>query len=244
MNLTIANISSSIKQTDFEGVVKAIQTQIDNDFSPEWGGPHKLQSTSLDIANSPAPVDGETQAIIYVGESSSDPTTGIEQCLGYHFENHHDIPYGFIYLDVIQMYKQTWTVTLSHEALELLADPSADSYVPGPDPSGSNDLVQYCREVCDPVQGDTYLVEGVAVSNFVTKKWFDLANTSAFTNFTKLDLDPLTARPTGYFQYYKDNTLEEKDGPEFSAMRNAGIDQGRKKMSDGRRNNRRARAMK
>lgn len=47
------------------------------------------------------------------------------------------------------------SVLLSHEVLEMLADPTARS-----------------REVCDPVAADAYRVGRVMVSDFVTPRWF------------------------------------------------------------------------
>ena len=45
-------------------------------------------------------------------------------------------PYGFVYLDICARYGENWTTTLSHEVLELLADPNAAMTVAGPRPKG------------------------------------------------------------------------------------------------------------
>jgi hypothetical protein len=63
----------------------------------------------------------------------------------------------------------SWTVTLSHELLEMLADPwinwcaqSAEGKI-------------YALEVCDAVEADGlgYEIDGVLLSDFVTSGWFE-----------------------------------------------------------------------
>src|SRR5215468_5993210 len=131
MRLTIANISKTIQQQTFQAVLRAIRRQCQEDFEPEWNVQCVLRGRKVNIATR-APIDGVHDAIIYVGDESQDPTTGVENALGYHSENHQGIPYGFIYLDVVREVNEDWTTTLSHEVLELLADPSAVMAVAGP----------------------------------------------------------------------------------------------------------------
>ena len=214
MNITIVNISNAIAAPDFNAAIAAINTQIQNDFAPEWARTATLTGTAANIGRGKAPIQGTHDAIIYVGTSSEDPTTGVENALGYHSDNHFGTPYGFIYLDVVKEAKENWTVTLSHEALELLADPSAAAEVLGPAVDGSVGQVKYAREVCDPTQGDSYVVGGVDVSNFVGRAYFGLSGGSGATNFLKLDLLPFGVRPGGYFQYRDDLGTRQKFGSE------------------------------
>src|SRR5215211_1348027 len=53
----------------------------------------------------------------------------------------------------------SWTLTASHEWLEMLADPFSDRMVPGPSKKRGEGRVSYLVEVCDPVA-----VEGVRYS--------------------------------------------------------------------------------
>ena len=54
-----------------------------------------------------------------------------------------------------------WTVRLSHEVLEMLVDPTAAASLNGKS-----------LEVCDPVNSYHYMLDGVAVSDFVLPNWF------------------------------------------------------------------------
>jgi hypothetical protein len=238
MRLTVANISKSIQQQTFQDAVKAIRRQCQEDFEPEWNIQCVLRGTKVNIRKK-APIDGVHDAIIYVGDESQDPTTGVQNALGYHSDNHAGIPYGFVYLDVVQEVGEEWTTTLSHEVLELLADPAAVVTVAGPDPRDNTRTVQFDLEVCDPTQGDSYDIDGVSVSNFVTRSYFGLAGPSTQTNFLELDLQPFGVRPGGYFQFEDGEQVFQVQGEKVTTQlerrHNARI-----QMSIGRRNTRRA----
>ena len=89
---------------------------------------------------------------------------------------------------------------MSHEVLELLADPDATMTVTGPAPRGRGH-VHYDLEVCDPTQGDSYQIDNVSVSNFVGRSYFGLKNGNGKSNYLGLPLNPFGVRPKGYFQY-------------------------------------------
>jgi len=231
MNLTIVNISTSIDNQSFQSTVRAINKQVIYDFQPEWNISATIFGTSTDIG-AKAPIDGNHDAIIYLGDLSQDPNTGVEIVLGYHFTNHSKVPYGFVYLDVCSMYNEEWSCTLSHEVLELLADPTAVLTVSGQAP-GRVDTVFYDLEVCDPTQGDGYQIDGVTVCNFVGKSYFGLIGGSGKTNFLNLRLSRFGVRPHGYLQYedtsgshkiYGENVTDERKSAQIllgTARRNA-----------------------
>jgi hypothetical protein len=225
MLLTVANLSAQIADADFTAAVVAIGKQVQMHFQPEWNSTADLSPERLDLADKTAAVDGASDAIIYVGDSWQDPTTGVSNALGYHFVNHGDIPYGFIYLDICEQYQERWTCTLSHEVLELLGDPTANLTEPGPTPAGSSvtaQAVDYDLEVCDPTQGDIYTIDSIVVSNFVTRKYFGLDGTSASTNYLNLPLDPFGVRPGGYFQYDDGTNTYQVNGEHVPQSRMAG----------------------
>src|SRR6267154_5071473 len=190
MRLTIVNISTAISTVDFSAVVAALRRQVTEDFQPEWNTPATIRAAKLDLTQKKVVIKGVHQAIVYVGDSATDPTRGIDSAYGYHSTNHDKIPYGFVYLDISEKYHEPWTSTLSHEVLELLADPSAVLSVAGPDPHNAKRTVRYDLEICDPTQSDTYLIDGVHVSNFVTRAYFGMVGGSSSTNFLKLSLKP------------------------------------------------------
>lgn len=235
MILTVANASKEISAADFQAAITAIGQQITDSFEPEWGVTATLNGTVTSLAKRKAPIQGHHDAIIYLGDSSQDPTTGVSGALGYHSENYAHIPYGFVYLDICKEYGEVWTVTLSHEVLELLGDPDAALTVTGPAPKGAAGNVYYDLEVCDPTQGDNYKINGAEVSNFVGRNYFGLSGGSGKTNFLNLPLTQFGVRPSGYLQYEDNGSAHQIYGDKVTQRQLAA----KQLLKDGRRNARR-----
>jgi len=68
-----------------------------------------------------------------------------------------------------------WSLTSSHELLEMLVDPSGDRTVTGDSPKRGQGRVSFLVEVCDPSEDAkfAYTVNGVLVSDFYTPHYFD-----------------------------------------------------------------------
>src|ERR1700761_8209428 len=182
MNLTIANVSTTITNASLQATIAALNTQVTDHFQPAWSISAALKGEALSIKNK-VKIAGNQDAIIYLAASSKDPTTGVEGALGYHSTTYGKIPYGFVYLDICKEYNEEWTVTLSHEVLELLGDPDAAMTVTGPAPHGKSGTAYYDLEVADPTQGDSYKIGNIEVSNFVGKAYFGLTGGSGKTNY-------------------------------------------------------------
>src|SRR5262249_22688039 len=142
------------------------------DFEPYWSlGAHlRLEGKS---ASNPqkqdVPPDLRGDAILYLWDK-----TDIPGALGYHDQNNRGIPYGFVFTDLALQLGESWTVTLSHEALEQIADPEVNLLVmgPHPDPAKSNQTVFHWYEMCDAVQAENYFIDEIEVSNFVLPLYF------------------------------------------------------------------------
>jgi hypothetical protein len=239
LNVTVMNLSSTIDDATLAKTLDAIQVQINRDFKPEWGVGANLNGQRINLVSGPVQVDQATDAIVYLADSTQDPRTGVAGLAGYHAENQGDVPYGFVYLDVCSTWKESWSCTLSHEILELIVDPTAAMTVAGPDcrvSSPNPPMVNYHLEVCDATNGDSYLINGVVVSNFVTKKYFGLLGASSETNQQQLTLVPFGARPGGYVQFDDGTGVNEVDGSRVDPARFVG----RKMLGQVRRNARRA----
>ncbi|MFA0811670.1 hypothetical protein [Microbulbifer epialgicus] len=88
--------------------------------------------------------------------------------MGYHSLNNRETPFGFVFTDFLE----NWTVTFSHEFLEMIVDPIANILVPGPDPRHPDALALHAYEVCDAVERFSYSIDNIEVSNFVTPNYF------------------------------------------------------------------------
>lgn len=69
----------------------------------------------------------------------------------------------------------TWSLTVSHEAIEMITDPWGNRLVPGGSPMPGQGLVELLVEVCDPPGGvaHAYTVNGHLVSDFVLPSYYD-----------------------------------------------------------------------
>jgi hypothetical protein len=134
LSIAIANLSTSIDDATFAAAVAAIGVQVSRDFQPEWGAGATLTATRAALNDGAANIDAASDAVIYVGDTSNDPTLGMNGVFGYHARNAGALPYAFVYLDVCAQFGEAWSCTLSHEVLEMLADPTTALTATGPAP--------------------------------------------------------------------------------------------------------------
>lgn len=236
--ITIALLTPAITDAELRKVVDAITVQINQHFAPEWKHTALLSVTRPKLTAGKAPIHAATDAVIYIGETHTDPNTGAQFVQGYHDKNIAKKAYGFVYLDVCALYKEHWSVTLSHEVLELLADPTAIMTVDDGRPDGRPGA-RYALEVCDPTQGDHYDINGVSVCNFVTRQFFGAPGASPDMNYLKLPQDELSPRPKGYIQYSDASGVHQLWGKSVSSTQKAA----RQQLGTYRRNGRRAARM-
>jgi hypothetical protein len=72
-------------------------------------------------------------------------------------------------------YTPAWSLTASHELLEMLCDPTGNLVKAGPSPKSGQGRVNFLVEVCDPSEAFEfgYTINGVTVSDFYTPNYFD-----------------------------------------------------------------------
>jgi hypothetical protein len=68
-----------------------------------------------------------------------------------------------------------WSLTTSHELIEMLLDPFGSRLVAGDSPKTDQQRVQFLLEACDPPESAqyAYTVNGILVSDFYTIRFFD-----------------------------------------------------------------------
>ena len=171
--ISVINFSTNLSDQQIQDAIRTVNRQIVEDFMPIWGAGRRLvlhaspflrqaPLNSQDLENHP--VRGES--VIYMVDEAS-----LQGALGFHALNAREVPFGFVFTDFLD----GWTVTLSHEALELIIDPTANVFVPGPDPRDPDNLskfVWHTYEVCDAVERTSYMIDDLSVSNFLTPSYF------------------------------------------------------------------------
>ena len=163
----INHTSGKVSDEEFQKVIRAVNRQIEEDFAPYWGFGAKLRlegrSEKRPSEHSLADMRGD--AVLYVWDHL-DP-----EAQGYHDRNDRGIPFGFVFLDLAAQLDEPWSVTLSHEALELIGDPENNLFVAGPHPTVRRRVFHWF-EMCDAVQDENYEIDDVRVSNFVLPLYF------------------------------------------------------------------------
>jgi hypothetical protein len=136
----------------------AIQKQVTNDFGPIWD----VTATVDDFATLDDKPLGYWPVVIRddihadaAGVHLSDDTERVFALVTYREDD--------------------WTLTLSHEVLEMLVDPFGVRFPLGPSPAEDGTTVEYLAEVCDPCRDVScgYRVNDVLVSDFVVPAYYN-----------------------------------------------------------------------
>lgn len=178
-SIAVINFASKLTDQDVQDAIRAVNRQVVEDFMPLWGCGRlsKLYAASFDPADEASLVEEKVpgDSVIYLVDEGSLPGA-----LGYHSINAVELPVGFVFVD-----PGDWTITLSHEVLELIVDPSVNNFVPGPDPRDFDDeekWLLHAYEVCDAVERVSYNIDNIELSDFVTPSYFSEGDTQGTRN--------------------------------------------------------------
>ena len=191
IRISVLNQSTVVPDADVARAVQALQVQVTRDFRPAWG----IDAELAFIPSSATAPKGTWQLVIL---DDSDQAGA----LGYHDLTEDGLPIGKVFAKTDLTYGNQWTVTASHELLELLADPDINlcTYT-----VMDGKPFIYAYESADACEADQYGYEinGVLVSDFVYPSWFEPLSPPG----TKFDYQgkitkPLSLLPGGYLQYF------------------------------------------
>jgi hypothetical protein len=216
MIISVINLSGgAVSDAQLHGAIRAVNRQIAEDFTPYWGfgaqlrleGKTGRRKTGFDQA------DMRGDAVLYVKKRPRPLEDD-----GFHTTHYAGIPYGFVYLDLSDKLDEEWTVTLSHEALELVGDPELNLLVRGPHPTADREVFHWF-EMCDAVQNESYRIDGIRVSNFVLPLYFTSSNERGGRNdFLGTNvrgqagtLKSFSANPGGYITFFDPKTETDED---------------------------------
>ncbi len=152
IKISIINESTVLKDSDIDAVIPSLQQQITRDFGPIWGVYADLFFKSQEF---------KSWQLVVLDDSDQ------AGALGYHEVTYDCLPLGKVFAGTDLKYGNSWTTTMSHEILEMLADPEINL-------CATVDNLIYAYEVCDPCESDAlgYEIDGVLLSDFVYPAWF------------------------------------------------------------------------
>jgi len=144
--IAVTNVSTCLKDEQVEAVLPALQRQVSQNFGAYWDLGCTLQFL---------PKNGTLAAGWWQMVVMDDPDQA--GALGYHEMSSRGTPLGKVFAGLDLRLGASWTVTLSHELLEMLADPWINWCAQSPEGK------IYALEVCDAVEADEsgYEIDGV-----------------------------------------------------------------------------------
>ena len=203
-HIAVINQSENLTPDDLARASAAVQKQVVNDFAPVWG-----ETATVDAFPS-AEAMPQGYWPVFVQDDIGINVPGIHLSDG-----------GEKAFALVLFTGSKWTMTLSHEILDLLIDPFGKTFVTGPSVKPEQATVEYLVEVCDPCQSDDcgYPVNGVLVSDFVTPAYYKAFGPGRYS-FAGNVTEPRTVKPFSYLSW-RDPLTEEwwqlrdtGDGPE------------------------------
>lgn len=197
MIIAVQNLSTLVSGQDAYEMAMLVNRQLRDHVAPAYG---LLPPSVRFLPHGP---DGRYDAIIGIMDDADQAGD-----LGWHAEGPDAGVYGRVFArPVLDNGGNALTAglsvcsVLSHEACEVLGDAACDLW------AQRADGLLIARELCDPVEGDSYRVTISAasgeqvtgtVSDFVLPSWFDSSAAPGPTDHMGLVSVPFGVRPTGY----------------------------------------------
>lgn len=168
MHFAIVNEStnSSLTSTLVEQIANAIQEQTATDFSLDWETLGAVVEV-LDMSQVPPTCDTIVHFVDTIPEAPD--------ALAYHTIDNNGVPVARLGVNTIlsnggtiNTGAESVSCAASHEILETIEDEYCSQW------NDWDGTKKVAYEVCDPVQDESYEINGIAVSNYVTREWFDI----------------------------------------------------------------------
>jgi hypothetical protein len=193
-------------QNDLTRVTAALQIQVTRDFAPIWGVSANV-TPFLSLEHVPVGY----MALVLAARVHM-RTHGVHFATG-------GRPFALVKYENLE-HPGNWSVTASHELLEMLSDPWGSRVIAGRalegDVNSEVRQVEYLLEVCDPCQRYTYLIDGVLVSDFLTPDYYSPKCTKGLRySFTGKIGKPRTVPEGGYISWRipGSDTIWQQHGP-------------------------------
>jgi hypothetical protein len=208
-HVALVSQSAGVSFSDVGRVSAALQKQAMRDLAPVWD----VQATCDAFATLEDVPVGHWPMIV----EDDINTPGAE---GVH-EDSSGQPFALITTSDV------WSLTASHEMIEMLVDPFGKRVTEGQSPMDGQGRVEFLVEPCDPCEAPdfAYAIDGITVSDFYTPLYFStVARPSDVYSHTGAITAPRTVLQGGYLSWHdpvSDHWWQEKffgDAPAFSDL--------------------------
>ncbi len=187
---------------DLDKLLAALQKFVDTRVATVWGTPAKLVRSSGFLP--------EAWAIVFLD------TAEAPGALAYHDLTPDGFPLSKVFVKTVLDDKSSLSVATSHELVEMLVDPAINLWATGQEAG-----VFYAYESADPVEEDSFLLDGLAMTDFVYPSYFESFRKPDSTQFDALKKvsRPFQILKGGYQIIFKDGQETQVFGSKAKAER-------------------------
>lgn len=173
--VAIVNRTKGVSDATLQSVANAVAQQVHNEFKAKWG----YDATFVFVGKNQT--ENTSNWCVYITDRKGD----------YHTVLRSGVPVGYCHVSGVTT--DYWTNTISHEVLELRADPYVNTTYTRPD--GSTGYVEVC-DACE-TNDQGYRINNILMSDFVYPSWFKANGTSPY-DYRGLITAPFQVLPGGY----------------------------------------------
>ena len=188
VHVGLVSQSKSISAQAVMQTAAALQKQVTRDYGPIW----KVTATVSAFAALGDMPNGYWPVIV-MDNIHTAGASGVHQ-------DKNGQPYALVEAS------DSWSLTASHEVLEMLTDPFGNRLVAGRSPKPGQGRVEFLVEVGDPCEDASfaYTANGITVSDFITPAFFDpVASATARYSFTGAVKKPRQVLKGGYLSWHE-----------------------------------------
>jgi len=209
--LAVINHSERFSSDDAERATAACAKQLKVHVAPLWG----MVPVPVVFYRDHRRVPERADLMVIVDDARQ------AQILGYHAYTPAGKPYGRVFASPVLDQRgrplrgtNSVSVTLSHEVCEWFVDPRVNLW------ASHQGGWEVAIELCDPVQDGSYELDGVSVSNFVTRSYFDpyAGRGTKLDYLGKLRM-PFSMTSGGYVIRRRGGTVREIAGDRYPAWK-------------------------
>jgi len=187
VHIGLVSETQSLTVRSLTQTAAALQKQVTRDYAPIW----KVSATVSAFAALEDVPNGYWPVIV-MDDIQTAGAAGVHQ-------DKNSQPYALV------QFSASWSLTASHETVEMLTDPFGNRLVSGTSPMKRQGRVEFLVEVADPCEDATfaYTANGVTVTDFITPAFFDpVSSPSARYSFTGAVKGPRQVLKGGYLSWH------------------------------------------
>lgn len=154
MNIAVINAAKTQLGVALPALVSAAHAYVAAIRGSGWTGPTPTFTT-------PAKAGPSDWQMIFLDNAD------VANALGYHDLSPNGMPYSRIFVETAVQNGELPCVTFAHELGEMMIDPMCQQLRMN---LATGDI--YPLEIADPVEEDTFEIQGIKFSNFVLPSWF------------------------------------------------------------------------